>query len=97
MGALLSLIVYHSVDYTYNPNYEVVDLSNDYFAKYSKGRVFIGDLSFLLSLEDLEENDILVLDDRYGNNPNMKVLNSSNICDKEYVVESMNIRKRNEF
>ncbi len=55
-------------------------VSEEGFGEYSKGRVFVGDQAYLDSLE-VENGDVLVLDERDGANPNMKVYNSASITD----------------
>ena len=62
MGALLALLTYHCVDYEYKPTYEILDECDEAFARYSKGRIFIGSKEYLASLEDVNDTDILVED-----------------------------------
>lgn len=81
-GALLLLTTYHAVDYEYHPKYEIIDEYDGAYAKYSLGKMYIGDFQFLSSLSNLSENDILVLDQRGRKDPNMKVFNSRLIFDK---------------
>ena len=83
LGALAALLAYHGIDYQYTPNYEIYDENDDAFGRYSKGKVYIGNTEYLESLKNINEDDILVLDHRYGENPFMKVYNSNIITDKE--------------
>jgi hypothetical protein len=57
-------------------------VSEEGFGEYSKGRIFVGDQAYLDSL-DVKEGDVLVLDERDGSNPNMKVYNSAMITDEK--------------
>lgn len=50
--------------------------------KYSKGAVYIGNKKYLDSLH-VNQNDVLVEDQRNNNNPNMKIRNSYLITDKK--------------
>lgn len=76
-------LTYVASDYHYSPRYEIYDEYSLAFGCYSKGKIYIGDSLFLSSLTDIEENDILVLDQRNRMDPNMKILNSYNITSKE--------------
>ena len=64
--------------------YYVVTLENNSFGDYSNGSVYIGDLEYLNSLEELDfENDVLVVDERDTDDPNMKIINSYVVDDEE--------------
>lgn len=53
------------------------------FARYSKGLVYIGDKEYISDVENnVDENDILVLDERKKDDPNIKIFSSYQICDK---------------
>ena len=83
LGILILLMKFYSHDYEYNPQYEITETSDDAFATYSKGKIYIGNKSFLLSILDkIEEGDIIVLDQRNSKNPNMKIITSYTITDK---------------
>ena len=82
LGAILALLTYHSIDYQYHPSYEILEESDEAFARYSKGRIFIGSKAYLAKLKDVGENDILVEDLRHSNDPNFKIHNSCLITDK---------------
>ena len=56
-----------------------------YFKEYQRGIVYIGDESFLESIANIGENDILVLDARDDEDPNMKVYSS-------YLINNSNIQ-----
>jgi hypothetical protein len=61
-------------------NYEIVD-TEECFAHYSKGNVYIGKEQDLSKLSNLPENDVLILDDRDSKDPDIKVLSSHLIED----------------
>ena len=50
------------------------------FARYSRGKVYIGSKEFLEGLE-VSENDVLVEDHRNAEDPNMRIYNSCKIRD----------------
>ena len=62
VGAALLLATYHTVDYKYVSNYKIINSKEDGFATYSSGRIFIGDIEYLCSIKNKQENDILVED-----------------------------------
>ena len=83
--AALSMIGYFSYDYHYTPNYEIIMEDSKAFARYSKGLVYIGHKKFLSNLKNVKEEDILVLDERNNNDPNMCVFSS-------YLIDDKNVR-----
>jgi hypothetical protein len=81
-AACLLLVAYTNKK-TYNPTYTIYNEEDGPFASYSDGYVYIGDKEYLNSLHDITSKDILVLDERDNKDPNMTILNSCNITDKE--------------
>ncbi len=81
-GTVLALLLYGGCEHVYVPQYEIMDESVQEFACYSQGRIFIGNKRFLRSIKDLKMGDILVLDQRDGDDPNMKIISSYQITDK---------------
>ena len=82
LSALLSkTIVEATPNYVYTPDIQTIDNSNC-FAYYSLGKVFIGDEEYLSSLKNIDENDILILDNRNYPEPNIKVYSSYKISDR---------------
>ena len=67
-----------SYNYKLSNSYEIV-MEDDCFARYSNGRVYIGSKEYIESLIDIDENDILIIDNRDRNDPNMKILSSYKI------------------
>lgn len=65
----------------YDAKYELLD-NDPAFAKCSCGTVYIGDKYFLNSIP-LEDNIILVEDQRHSSDPNMKIYASCSICSRE--------------
>ena len=76
------LFAYYNYDYKYVPQYVILDNdANDYFiAKYQYGDVYI--VKTLSAIEYVNENDIIVLDQREDDNPSMQIISSHKISDK---------------
>ena len=73
-------------DKTMNINYEFVD--EETFAEYSDGLIYIGDLDYIEEVKKFcKDDDILVLDRRYGNDPDIKICNSYKITNKSKQLE----------
>ena len=86
-GILLSLLINYNVEALETPSY-VINEEDPYFKTYSLGKIYIGKYSFLKSIKDkINENDIVVIDQRSSKDPNMKVYNSSNILDERIINE----------
>lgn len=67
----------------YKPDFSIVS-EGDAYGKYRNGYVFIGNKAFLESIKDMvSENDILVLDDRDSDDPDMMIYNSYRIQSAE--------------
>ena len=96
IGALAIILTYQSIDYEYHPTYEILDEQDNAFATYSNGRIFIGNMEFLQSLKDVNNNDILILDDRKDEDPSIKIFNSASIKDKNTRNEVLEILCRYE-
>jgi len=95
--ALVLLTAYSSIDHLYQPNYEIVEENpSGPFGCYSCGYIYIGSLTYLKSLTDITENDILVLDQRYKADPNMKIFSSYRITDKDLRNEILEVLCRYE-
>ena len=79
----LSMLLWlYTRDHRYNTNYEVLD--NDIaYAKYDDGYIYIGDIEYINSLTNICDGDILVIDQRYMDDPNIKIINSYKITDKD--------------
>ncbi len=95
-AALVILASYGSIDYEYHPNYEIVDEICGPFGCYSCGNVYIGSRNYLRSLTNITENDILVEDQRFSADPNMKIYSSYRITDKDIRNEILEVLCRYE-
>jgi hypothetical protein len=82
VGAFIVILSYGLSHPKYHSHYEILDQKGDAFAKCSCGTVYIGDEEFLEKFCN-EENAILVEDERKGEDPNMKIRASCNICSAE--------------
>lgn len=85
IGVCALVFSYYATDYNYDRSYEILD--NDLaFASYCDGNIYIGDGRFLRDVYTsgvCSEGDIFVLDKRYYSpDPDMKVISSCNIKDK---------------
>ena len=71
-------------DYVYQPQYEILtEVDNDAFASYQNGLIYIGDSSFINSLDHVNENDIIVMDNRNTDKSSIQVVSSYEITDKD--------------
>lgn len=57
---------------------------------YSKGNIYIGNSKYIESLNDIKDNDILVLDERNSKDPNMKIIDSYKITNKNDMLDILN-------
>ena len=96
--ALLIATTYYNIDYVYHPSYEIYANDEDKaFGSYSKGNIYIGPLWYLKSLDNINEDDILVQDQRFNiSNPNLKIFSSYRITDKELRNEILEVLCRYE-
>ena len=82
LAAILGL--YCSIDVNYEPKYTIVGYVNEEtpYATYSKGDVYI--VKSLEKADELvvQENDVIIIDQREDDNPNMRVVSSYAIRDK---------------
>ena len=69
----------YGTDHVYHPNYEIIaENPTGAFARYSYGYIYIGNKTYLASLKNIQEGDILVEDHRFNTiDPNMKIYSSS--------------------
>lgn len=80
---ILMLILTYPYKHKYNSNYKILDESDDAFALYSDGLIYIGDRDYINSLENIKDGDILVIDERDKDDPNMIICNSCDIKNKD--------------
>ena len=74
---------YLKYDHVYNPSYVITE-EEPYFATYTNGRIYIGTLNEINQIKDqINKNDIIVYDERDGSDPNMKIVSSYKIKDKD--------------
>lgn len=77
-------------DTNYVNAYEI--LGEEAFARYSKGLVYIGDEEYIENIKNIAfDNDILILDQRDSDDPNMKICDSYKIIDDDVKREILNI------
>ena len=71
-------------------NYEIIN--EEAFAKYSDGMIYIGDFEYIEDVKQFcNDEDILVLDRRYGYDPDMKIYDSYKIMDKSKQIEILEV------
>lgn len=78
-----ALILAYPYKHKYKKNYTILDNKDGAFASYSDGLIYIGSREYLLSLDNINDGDILVEDQRYFEDPNMVIYNSCDVCDKD--------------
>ena len=85
VGILILIISGYNYEHKYNPKYEILEENYDAFARYSKGKIYIGTKSYLIGcIDKIEDGDIIILDQRNSqNDPNMKIISSYKITDKD--------------
>lgn len=88
IGVLVLVLSSWLSKYKYKPNYKILD--DEAFASYSDGLVYIGNEDYLDSI-DANEGDILILDERHLEDPNMCIYNSCDIHDKDIRNEILEI------
>ena len=66
---LITLILAYPYKHKYRSNYCILD--DEAFASYSGGLIYIGDEEYINNLDNINNGDILVIDERYKNDPNM--------------------------
>ena len=78
------LFTYYNIDYKYQPKYEIVGYVNSIkpYARYSLGDVYIIKDKKLINEITLSTNDVIIIDERDDDNPNMHIMSSCNITDK---------------
>ncbi len=79
------MFTYYNIDYKYTPKYEIVgyvDCVKPY-ATYSLGKVYIIKNEDLIDKITLSENDVIIIDQREDDNPNMRIMASCNITNKD--------------
>ena len=79
------LFVHYNIDYKYVPEYSILHYVGDVkpYAKYSKGFVYIiNDLTVIDSM-NVNNDDVIILDQRNDDNPTLKVLSSYKIKDNK--------------
>ena len=86
----LASIVLFKYEHKYTPEYEIINEDNLAYARYRNGLVYIGDKSFLNSLT-VNENDILILDNRSDSELDVKIYSSYLIKDKDIRNDIINI------
>ena len=96
LSCAISLYSYLSYDHKYSPEFTIYDNEEEAFARYRYGDVYIGDLKYINSIKDsINEKDILVVcgyqDDNGQIDPNVRVVSSYRIDDKEVRNDILNI------
>ncbi len=66
-------------------------ISDEDYLSYSRGKIFIRDSKDIESLNDLDDFDILVVDERNSKDPNMKIVNSYKITNKDDMIDILNV------
>lgn len=86
--ALYSSIVYCS---RYEPNYEILGEDEEAYGRYEDGLIYIGDREYIRSLlGNVQEGDVLVIDKRSSIDPDMQIIDSYKITDKDNIKDILN-------
>ena len=80
-ASILSLSFF-SIDHEYHPQVKILH-ANEAFAQYSEGLVYIGSKYYIDHLDNVKSGDVLVYDQRYLSDQNMKILSSYEITNKD--------------
>jgi hypothetical protein len=84
VSSLIGASLFYNHEHTYKPEYQIINYEeSDAFATYSLGSIYIGDMSYISSLHNLLPTDILVVDERDSDDPNLKIIASYKIDDKD--------------
>jgi hypothetical protein len=67
----------------YKSDYTILGDDSEAFASYSNGLIYIGSEDYINGLENINEGDILIIDERYKEDPNMVICNSCVITDRD--------------
>ena len=95
MALLVSLSLYHNK----NKKKEMFDTNDDktysVYGNYSKGKVYICDSMYDANkvYEVCDENDVVVVDQTEFTDPNMKIVSSYKITDKQDMIQILNVIK----
>ena len=81
LGIVLVLTFFYK--HKYKSNYTILDESDEAFASYSDGLIYIGDKYYINSLDNVNDGDILVIDERNNIDPNMVICSSCDIRNKD--------------
>ena len=85
--ATIIAINYYKNDYQYTPRYQILNEDTLAYGQYSNGSIYIGDTTFIKSLSNINENDILV----ETKEDSMKIYSSYKIHDKNQKNEILNV------
>ena len=80
------MFAYYNYDYKYVPEYSIVDRDNNSYwqAKYRFGNIYIvKSKDMIKKVRKESENDVIILDARTDLDPNMEIVSSYEITDKE--------------
>ncbi len=88
LAFILHDLSYEKEDIVPISSIDILEDENAYFAEYSLGRVYICQVAEFYKYQQLmRENDILVIDKRSGEDPDMCVYNSCMITDTKIITE----------
>ena len=82
-GLGVALVLTFPYKHKYKSNYTILNKPDGAFASYSDGLIYIGDKYYINSLDNINDGDILVIDERYKKDPNMVICSSCNIKNKD--------------
>jgi len=84
VSSLIGASLLYNHEHAYHPEYQITNYEeSDAFATYSLGSIYIGDMAYIRSLHNVLPTDILVVDERDTDDPNLKIIASYRIDDKD--------------
>lgn len=78
-------------DYDIRCNSDYCITSDEPYARYKDGSIYIGDIEYIKSIVDSNSNDIYIIDDRKSLNPDMAICDSHKIRDKKFMNEIIDL------
>lgn len=78
-------------DYDVICNNDYCIASNEPYASYKYGNIYIGDIEYIKSIVDNDSNNIYIIDDRKSLNPDMAICNSHKIKDINFMNEIIDL------
>lgn len=89
----LSIMLYAAYEHFsgYEEGYEILAEDEGAYGKYDDGLIYIGDREYIKELiNNVAEGDVLVIDKRLTNDPDMQIIDSYRITDEDDIKDILN-------